>query len=218
MGARKGHNGGNPPKLIAIIGGSGSGKTFLARMLQQALGENAARLALDDFYRDRSGSHPARRARINFDHPRAIDWVELEKVLKNLAAGRPALTPRYDFATHTRHPARLRVQPRPLVLVEGLWPCHKKSVRQLFDFLIFLDCPEKTRLQRRLDRDVAERGRSPQSVRKQFYDMVAPMHARFVTPQKNWSNLVLRRPMAAPQIAGLARAISKLEQMKKEIV
>jgi uridine kinase len=218
MGAYRAQKGQGQPKLIAIIGGSGSGKTFLAQMLHQALGRKAARLALDDFYRDRSGCHPARRARINFDHPRAIDWAELETVLKNLAAGRAALAPRYDFSSHTRRPVRRRVRPRPLVLVEGLWPCHKKSVRQLFDFLIFLDCPEKTRLQRRLDRDVAERGRSPQSVRKQFYQTVAPMHVRFVKPQKHWSDLVIRRPISGPEIARLAQTIKKLEQTKKETV
>lgn len=207
---------GREPKLIAIIGGSGSGKTFLAKMLQETLGNSVLRLTLDDFYRDRSACHPQRRARINFDHPRAVDWAEVETVLKTLAAGRTALAPRYDFATHTRHPARRKLHPRPLVLVEGLWPCHKRSLRRLFHYRIFLDCPQSLRLRRRLSRDMAERGRSAHSVRQQFYSTVAPMHLRFVNPQRQWSDVVIRRPLAATEIARLARTLGQLKTITEE--
>src|SRR5512140_3253218 len=90
------------PLLVAIVGGSGSGKTWLARRLQRRLAPEAARVSLDDFYRDRSRLSPARRARLNFDHPRSIDWAEFERVLGRLSAGRSARVPRYDFRTHCR--------------------------------------------------------------------------------------------------------------------
>jgi uridine kinase len=197
-------------KLVAIIGGSGAGKSYLAGLLQEKLGAKATRLALDDFYLDRSACSPGRRARINFDHPRALDWAELENVLTQLASGKAASAPQYDFTTHTRRPVRRLVEPSPVVLVEGLWPCHRRSIRALFDLRIFLDCPEDMRLSRRLQRDVPQRGRSPESVRQQFFQTVAPMHHKFVRPQRQWSDLVMRKPAAAREVARLAKKIEQL--------
>lgn len=205
------------PKLVAIIGGSGAGKSYLASLLQEAFDADATRLAIDNFYRDRSASNPAARARINFDHPRALDWAELESTLKNLTEGRPAYIPQYDFATHTRHAVRTLVEPRSLIFVEGLWPCHKKSVRRLFDYRIFLDCPAPTRLERRVDRDTRERGRTAESVRRQFFATVAPMHDQFVTPQIRYSDLVVRKTLAARDVARLARTIQQLSNTKGNI-
>jgi uridine kinase len=196
---------------VAIIGGSGAGKSYLTGLLEKELGRKVTRLALDDFYRDRSACPPARRARINFDHPRALDWAELEKVLTQLAAGQAAAAPQYDFTTHTRRPARRLVEPRSVVLVEGLWPCHRRSVRALFDLRIFLDCPEETRLSRRLERDVPQRGRTPESVRQQFFQTVGPMHHKFVRPQMRWSDLVMRKPVMAQDVTRLAKKIKQIE-------
>jgi uridine kinase len=197
-------------KLIAIIGGSGAGKSYLTGLLEKELGGKVTRLALDDFYRDRSACSPARRARINFDHPRALDWAELEKVLTQLAAGQSSDAPEYDFTTHTRRPVRRLVEPRPVVLVEGLWPCHRRAVRALFNLRIFLDCPEETRLQRRLDRDVPQRGRTPESVRQQFSQTVGPMHHKYVRPQMQWSDLVMRKPVMEQDVTRLAKKIEQI--------
>ena len=204
---------GRKATLVAIIGGSGAGKSYLAGLLQKKLGTKATRLAVDDFYRDRSACSPARRDQINFDHPRALDWAELEHVLTQLASGQAAAVPQYDFTTHTRRPARRFVEASPVVLVEGLWPCHRRSVRALFDMSIFLDCPEETRLLRRLERDVPQRGRSPESVRHQFFQSVAPMHHKFVRPQMQWSDLVIRKPVMAREVAQLARKIECLDKV-----
>lgn len=183
-----------PSRLIAITGGSGSGKTWLADQLQVLLGEITARLSLDDFYHDRSHLPSARRARLNFDHPRAIDWPCVERVLTDCKAGRATRLPRYDFATHTRVSNGVPWHPKPLVLMDGLWLLHRPAMRRLFDLSIFVDCPAPLRLRRRLKRDVAVRGRTPASVCRQFRETVAPMHRRFVQPQARWASLVLSSP------------------------
>jgi 7-keto-8-aminopelargonate synthetase-like enzyme/uridine kinase len=202
------------PRLVAIIGGSGSGKTYLAGKLAAALGGDVLRLTLDDFYRDRSGSSPAARAKINFDHPRAMDWAAFERVLLDLSQGRSARVPRYDFATHTRLAAMRRVEPRAVILVEGLWPCHRARISKLFDLRIFLESGESLRFERRLKRDVAERGRDAESVKRQFYESVAPMHLRFVVPQMRAADIVFRRPLNDAAIARLAKRITQNSVIK----
>lgn len=185
----------NTAKLVAIVGGSGAGKTWLAGKLHRLLREHAARLSLDDFYRDRSHLSAKQRERVNYDHPRAVDWRCLERVLSDCRAGRPTRLPRYDFRTHTRIAPLAPWQPKPIVLVEGLWLLRSGAIRRLFDLRIFIDCPERVRLHRRLVRDVHHRGRDAESVRGQFRRSVAPMHHRFVAPQKRWANIVLKHPL-----------------------
>lgn len=178
--------------LVAIVGGSGSGKTWLAEKLCAALGRSATRLSLDDFYRDRSRVPLTRRARINFDHPRAIDWALFERVLARCLAGLPARVPRYDFGTHARRAEWRQLRPRRIVLVDGLWLLHRRGLRRLFGASVFLECPAATRLKRRLARDLLNRGRTAASVRAQFRATVSPMHARYVQPQVRWAQQVIR--------------------------
>jgi len=199
-----------PRVIIGIVGGSGSGKTWLTQRLQRALGDRAMRLALDDFYRDRSHLSPARRAQINFDHPRAIDWKLFIRVLTQCRRGLTASFPRYNFATHTRSVCEDSWNPAPLILVEGLWLLHDKTVRALFDFGVYLDCPAQLRLERRLARDLAERGRSVESVREQFWKTVAPMHRQFVAPQSHLADLILDQPSGDAEIQLLIDRIETL--------
>jgi len=196
-------------QLIAIVGGSGAGKTWLADRLQQALGPEACRLSLDNFYRDRSHLPPARREQINFDHPRAIDWPCLERVLKDCRAGRATHLPHYNFTSHTRLRTDQSWRPRPLIIVDGLWLLGRPAVRRLFDLRIFLDCPAELRLRRRLARDARERGRSHASVRRQFQATVAPMHGRYVTPQAAWADVVLKQPLQGAEIGQWAERLRK---------
>jgi uridine kinase len=195
------------PLLIAIVGGSGSGKTWLAKKLQVALGSNAARISLDDFYRDRSHVSPALRANINFDNPRAIDWAGLENVLNNLLAGRAARLPCYDFKTHCRLAEEKIIEPKPVITVDGLWLLRRASLRRLFALKIFIDCPARTRRSRRLARDLRSRGRTRASVLKQFRKTVEPMHDRFVTPQKRWADVVLRHDFKERVVKQLAEQL-----------
>jgi uridine kinase len=198
------------PKLIAIAGGSGAGKSWLADRLQRAFGESAARLSLDNFYLDRSHLPLVRRARINFDHPRAIDWPKVEAVLRDCRTGQAMRIPQYDFATHTRRPHDKLWAPGPLVLVDGLWLLSQPRVRTLFDLCIYLDCPAQLRLERRLSRDVAERGRTADAVREQFWTSVAPMHDRHVVSQFRQAHLVLQQPPSEAEIRDLIATLSTL--------
>ncbi|MBC8096599.1 MAG: uridine kinase [Akkermansiaceae bacterium] len=194
-----------PPFLVAIVGGSGSGKTWLAEKLQSVLGGQAARISLDDFYRDQSHLSEADRALLNFDHPDAIDWAGLKTVLKELLAGHVAELPCYDFKTHCREREVLALEPKPVVFVDGLWLLHHSSLRELFGLKIFIDCPVQTRLRRRIDRDLISRGRTRASVEKQFNETVEPMHREFVAPQKRWADVVMPYDLTeydARQLAG----------------
>jgi uridine kinase len=197
------------PFLVAIVGGSGSGKTWLAERLHSVLGSKATRISLDDFYRDQSHLSEADRALLNFDDPDAIDWESLERVVLDLLAGRAAELPCYDFKTHCRECRVQRLEPKPIVLIEGLWLLHRSSLRQLFDLKIFIDCPTQTRLRRRIDRDVELRGRTRASVEKQFNETVDPMHRKFVAPQKRWADVVLPYDLTEYNARELAERLSK---------
>jgi uridine kinase len=197
------------PIFVAIVGGSGAGKSWLADRLEAQLGKQAGRLSLDDFYRDRSHLSPARRAGLNFDHPRAIDWPELERALKRLAAGKSARLPVYDFATHSRSGKRHVLRARAIILVDGLWLLHRRALRQMFDFSIFVRCRRSIRLARRLARDLQARGRTALSVRDQFRRTVEPMHVSFVAPQEHYAECVLDN-CGAGRVKRLARQILAL--------
>jgi uridine kinase len=196
-----------PVQLIAVAGGSGAGKGWLVERLCRLLGERACHLQLDDFYRDRSHLSPRQRTRLNFDLPGAIDWVGAERVLRDCRAGRPTAVPSYDFATHCRIGERSAWTARPIVIVEGLWLLRPPGIRALFDLKIFLDTPANLRCTRRLARDVAERGYTPEAVDHQLRTAVVPMHERYVEPQKKWADLVLTQPFQEADVAALTGRI-----------
>jgi uridine kinase len=198
------------PRLVAIAGGSGSGKSWLTDRLQKIFGGNIARLSLDDFYLDRSHLSASRREQINYDHPCSIDWARVEQVLQDCRAGLPGRLPRYDFKTHTRMAGEKICHPKALILMDGLWLLLYPAIRRLFHFSIFIDCSERLRLRRRLARDLAERGRSGPSIRRQFKETVSPMHDQFVAPQAPWANVVLRQPLRDADVSGLSDQLRSL--------
>src|SRR4051812_16342269 len=198
------------PRFVAIVGGSGSGKSWLGCRLAQYFGTQAARVSLDDFYRDRSTVPEKRRESINFDHPKAIDWAAFQKWIVTARAGRPASIPRYDFKTHTRVAGDQSWTPAPLVFIEGLWLLWRAGVRRLFDLSIFVDCPAEVRLNRREKRDIAERGRTSASVRPRFRQVVAPMHRLYVAPQTRWADLVLTHPVGENDAYRVALRLTEL--------
>lgn len=193
--------------MVAIIGGSGAGKTWLAKKLEAALHPEAVRISLDDFYRDCSRLSPERRTKLNFDHPRAIDWATMEKVLSDLRAKKKAHLPCYDFKTHCRLPKKNILNHKPVVLVDGLWLLHRRSLRRLFALKIFVDCPARTRRGRRLLRDLRSRGRTRASILEQLQKTVEPMHDRFVAPQEKWADVVVRHNVGAREIRKLAETL-----------
>jgi uridine kinase len=179
-----------PPVLtVGIGGGTGAGKTSLCEMLSSRLG-SVSLLDLDSYYLDRSGLSPAERATLNFDEPAAFDLALLLEHLHDLRYGRPIAKPCYSFEDHLRVGSSV-LEPASVVLVEGLFALWWKEVRDLLDLRVYVDAPEPTRLSRRLARDVATRGRTPESVRRQFRDTVSPMHGRYVEPTRSFADLVL---------------------------
>jgi len=199
-----------PFKLIALVGGSGAGKTWLADRLCQDFGDEAASLSLDNFYSDLAHLKPAEREKINFDNPDAIDWPLFESVLHKLQQGVTTATPHYDFTSHTRSTEWKTLTPRPFIFVEGLWLLWPPQMREIFDLRIYLDCIQSVRFQRRLARDLNERGRTTNSILEQFSNTVAPMHERFVEVQKAWADLVIEESITEAELRRLIRAIRAL--------
>jgi uridine kinase len=180
------------PFLLGVSGGSGSGKTYFARDLMQRLGnENCALVYQDSFYIDQSKRFDHDGGAVNFDHPSSIDFTCLAERLGQLKSGRRTEIPVYDFATHSRRPQTESIEPKPVVIVDGILIFHADIVRSLFDDLIFFDTPEELRFQRRLERDVKERGRTPEGVHRQFFAQVKPMHDQFVEPSRRYARRIV---------------------------
>lgn len=180
------------PIIIGVAGGSGSGKTTFAKRLLQNLGtEKCAIIGQDSYYIDQSHKFDRDGGAVNFDHPSAIDFNLLEKQLIDLKSGKSIDVPIYDFATHKRLKETIHVEPHPIILVDGILILSQENVRQHFDKSVFIDTPEDLRFERRLKRDVIERGRTKDGVTAQFYGQVKPMHDQFVEPSKHFSTLLV---------------------------
>lgn len=177
--------------LMGIAGGTGSGKTLVARSIGEALGQRIAILHQDAYYLDRASLPMEERARINYDHPDAFDHALLLDHMNRLTAGMAVEMPVYDYANHVRTPETIRVEPAPVVVAEGILVLAVKSLREALDVRVFVDTDADVRFIRRLSRDIRERGRSPESVIKQYLDVVRPMHLEFVEPSKRYADIIV---------------------------
>ncbi len=180
------------PLLIGIAGGTGSGKSTVASKIVQGLPpDSVAIIDHDSYYKDQSHLTLEQRAQLNFDHPEALDNDLLVEHLGQLRAGRAVDVPIYDFKTHGRAPARRHLEPRRILIVEGILVFVEERVRQLLDVKIFVDTDADIRVFRRIRRDLEQRGRTFQQVREQYYSTVRPMHLQFVEPSKRWADLIV---------------------------
>jgi uridine kinase len=178
--------------IIGVAGGTGSGKTTVARAILERAGTSQISLIQHDaYYRDLSDLPLAQRAIFNFDHPDALDNELLIAHLKALKAGRAIEMPIYDFTTHTRTEHTQRVGPNPVILLEGILIFADKALRPLMDVKIYVDTQADIRFIRRLQRDIAERGRTRDSVVHQYLATVRPMHEQFVEPSKRYSDIII---------------------------
>lgn len=178
--------------VIGISGGSGSGKTTFARMLQANLGDHfCGWISQDSYYRDRQDLTVSERAKINYDHPDSIEFSLLAQHLRKLKAGEDVVIPSYDFATHSRGENSVYFTWRPVILVDGILLMTQSELRELFDYSFFVDTQEDLRFRRRLERDVRERGRTAESVRDQFFNHVKPMHDLFVEPSRLFADRII---------------------------
>ncbi len=179
-------------QTCGISGGSGAGKTTLTRRLMQELGpDGASVIAFDSYYRDQGHLSPADRSLVNYDHPDSLDHELFARDVDRLRAGSAIEVPIYDFSTHTRTKESTRVEPSGLVIVEGILLLSFPGIVSLLDLAVFIDVPEDVRLERRIRRDVAERGREPKDVRRQFAATVAPMHDMYVEPYRHLAHRIL---------------------------
>ena len=180
------------PFVIGVAGGSGSGKTTVVRRIVDSLGgEQVSLLEHDRYYRDRRDLRLEERAALNYDHPDSLETDLLVQHANELRAGRAVEKPVYDFARHQREPETVTVHPRRAIIVEGILIFTDPELRRLLDVKVFVDADDDTRFIRRLQRDIAERGRTVSSVIEQYLGTVKPMHLDFVEPSKRYADVII---------------------------
>ncbi len=186
------HGPGRCPLFIGVSGGTCSGKTFLASYLYRILGEERVNIiSHDDYYKGWPHLSAEERLRINFDHPDALDTALLVEHLEVLRRGDRVRMPVYDFKNHARAPGSREVVPKPFNIIEGILVFNEAGLREALDLRVYLEVSFDTMLKRRIERDVQERGRTADYVRKQLSSTVYPMHLQFVEPYKRYAHLVL---------------------------
>jgi len=203
------------PFLIGIAGGTGSGKTSVARRIYESLHvESAAFLDYDAYYKELGHLSLEERGAINFDHPDSLDVELFIHHLERLIEGRAIEKPVYDFTRHTRAPRTVRVEPRDVVLVDGILLFADATLREMFDLKIFVDTEADVRFIRRLRRDLEERGRSLDSVIEQYLKTVRPMHFEFVEPTKRYADVIL--PRGGQNTAGIEVIAARIRERLAE--
>jgi len=195
--------------LVGIAGGTCSGKTSLAVKIRDRVGEERCVLiAQDSYYKDGSTLPPAAQAAINYDHPDAFDNSLLVQDLRDLKSGRPVPCLTYDHATYSRRVLPDPLRPTPVVILEGILILAEEPLRRLMDIKLFIDTDADVRILRRLHRDIHERGRTFESVQRQYLDSVRPMHLEFVEPSKRYADLII--PEGAENEVALEAVVARI--------
>ncbi|HPW45133.1 MAG TPA: uridine kinase [bacterium] len=196
---------------IGIAGGSGSGKTTIAQKIIKGVGEKRiSYLEMDAYYRDLSHLPLDERALTNFDHPAAFDTELFVQHIDMLRSGMDVEKPEYDFTIHSRKRSTVRVKARPVVFLEGILLFENQYVREHIDIKIYVETPSDLRFIRRLTRDLSERGRTTDSVVKQYYKTVRPMHQAFVEPSREYADIIV--PWQGYNEVAIEMVTSRIEQ------
>lgn len=202
------------PLVIGIAGGSGSGKTTVANEILKSVGSHRiAFLAHDSYYRDLSALPESQRKLVNFDHPNSLENELLIEQVIQLKNWQNIKMPVYDFTTHTRTAQTIPVEAHPVIVVEGILIFAEPKLRDLFDVKIFVDTEDDIRFIRRLQRDIAERGRSMDMVITQYLTTVRPMHLDFVEPSKRYADVII--PEGGRNQVALDMVIARIESLLK---
>lgn len=179
-------------KIILVAGGSASGKTYVTnKVISNINSENIVRVTIDDFYKDNSHLSLEERKKINFDHPKSIDFKLLYEVLSSLKEGKEVDIPTYDFTVHCRSNITKHVVPKKIIIVEGIFALVNKRIRELSDLNIFINASSENRFLRRLKRDQEERGRTFEYVVNQYVNVVAPAYEEIIAPTKMFADLIV---------------------------
>jgi uridine kinase len=202
------------PLVIGIAGGSGSGKTTVAQTILKRVGTSQiAFLQHDSYYKDLSKLPSNQHSEINFDHPDSLETELLTQHIASLRDGKPVEVPIYDFATDSRTNQTITLYPKRVIIVEGILIFTEKTLRDMFDVKIFVDTDADLRLIRRLERDIFERGRTVESVIKQYQLTVRPMHLEFVEPSKRYADIII--PEGGFNAAALDMVVARVEALLK---
>jgi len=189
------------PFVIGVAGGSGSGKSTVTRQVLASVGPDMATVVYqDDYYLDQTDMSPEERRKTNYDHPQAFDWPLMVQHLQALRRGEPIEKPSYDFTQDNRARQTITVKPAPVIVVEGLFALYDADLRKMMSLKIFVDTAADVRFIRRLQRDMAERGRSSDSVIRQYLDTVRPMHKQFIEPTKRYADVILPHGANGPAV------------------
>ncbi len=179
-------------KVILIGGGSASGKTYVLNKVLESLPEDkVAHISLDDYYKDFSVLPMEERAKINFDHPKAFDWKLMNAQLAALKNGEVIEKPIYDFTIHGRSPKTEKVEPKELIIIEGIMALVNKDLRSIGDLKVFINASREKRLVRRIARDMKERGRTYDSIIEQYFSTVQPMFEEIIAPSQYYADLII---------------------------
>ncbi len=201
-----------PPIVIGIAGGTGSGKTTVANVILQRVGANRiAYLPHDAYYRNLDDLPPNQRLQVNFDHPNSLKSALMAEHIQRLKNYLPVELPVYDFTRHNRTGQTIHIDPQRVIIVEGILIFAEKSLRELFDIKIFVDTDADIRFIRRLQRDIAERGRTTESVIRQYIGTVRPMHLEFVEPSKRYADVII--PEGGLNTVALDMVTARIEAM-----
>ncbi len=190
--------------IIGVAGGTASGKTtFVQEVLSGFEAQYVGLIAQDAYYKDNSHLSFEERCLLNYDHPDAIDFDLMVDQIKALKQGQEIDQPVYDYKVHNRTADTLQISPKPVLIVEGILVLHHKALRDLMDLKIFVDAPAPLRLDRRLQRDITQRGRNQQEVMERYTDTLKPMHDTYIEPSKAHADIVVLSHQKNPQAVSL---------------